>query len=462
MVIIIKIGIFFVWVGSYYYGYYIEGKEKNKRLLTVYVPEWNKKCNNVQQILLSYRKNLNRITISIVAIGLILIVCLPDKIGVIEALCGGIIYSIILKYLGKHYRKKLRELKKQECWECQIETEYHIDLSLNETMNHSIMKPYYFLIPICLNGMVLFFQIWKSQSSHIIGISAVFFLMICFLGYGFIYYIPNRTYCNDSEKNKKLNQNMKYYLSRFLLCISTIDGLTLIVLCSIEFLTSIQIFFVVSIAGISSLLLLYIAVQGIIKMGKMEQKDLEKEKIYEYDEDDYWNYGIFGVKYANPYDPTLLKQHNISGSCFNMGRAVSRKICFSFFTVVVIFLAYILWYPGILDAKKELAELQIEEENILIKGAYYNRKIPIDSIQTVSLLEEKISGTKVFGTATAYYASGNFKLDKIGSCKMYVATKHLPYILVSTIKGCIIFNDDEEEKTIYIYNEIQKRLENKN
>lgn len=461
MTILIKIGIFFIWVGSYYYGYYIEGREKNKRLLTVCVPEWNKKCDNVQQILLSYRKHLNLITIIVVAVCVTLIFCLPGKIGVIESFLGGVIYSIILKYLGKYYRNKLREIKKQECWECQIETEYHIDLSLNEIINRSIMKPYYFLLPVCLNGIVLFFQIWKFKNIHAIGVCAILFLTICFLGYGFIHYIPNRTYCSDSEKNKKLNENMKYYFSRFLFCISTIDGITLVVLFSIEFLTSIQIFFIVSIAGITVLLLMYIGVQGFIKIKKMEQNNLEKEKIYEYDEDDYWNYGIFGVKYANPYDPNLLKQHNISGNCFNMGRPASKKICFSFFTIIVVFLAYILWYPGILDAKKELAELQIEEEAVLIKGAYYNKKIPIDSIQTVSLLEEKISGTKVFGAATSYYASGNFKLDKIGSCKMYVAAKHLPYILVSTTKGTIIFNDDEEEKTIYMYQELQKRIKSK-
>ena len=144
---------------------------------------------------------------------------------------------------------------------------------------------------------------------------------------------------------------------------------------------------------------------------------------------------------------------------FNAAKPGYRYFILIIVGVIILFLGYIFGYPYYLDQRHELAELTLTKTTLCVDSPFYEDEWALESIEKVEWSDDLGGGVRVNGTDTGVYGKGHYRFDRYGDCEVYLASLHSGYIILSTQDGLFIINDDEEEKTKAIYEELIKKVE---
>ena len=191
---------------------------------------------------------------------------------------------------------------------------------------------------------------------------------------------------------------------------------------------------------------------------------LAQEKVYAYDEDDYWSFGIWGLRYYNPYDPQVLKENNSGGlnQTVNMAQASGKWMAAGtilFLAVISLFVAWQFAYPAWLDRQGKLADMEIQADTLKVESPLYKAEIPVEEIMRAELSYDLGEGSKTNGSATGHYGAGKFRYDRYGDVTVYAAWKHKPYLILFAKDEVYIINDDDPEVTLGIYEKVSRGKE---
>lgn len=441
-----------ITVFSFAFTYYHDKRLVNGRLLYVSIPAWVEQEEEVRNLIKLLTRRYIVIIISFTILSVYFALPVPYKGWV--CIVGIFSYIGLFSYVTKSARKNLLKLKKEKQWiELKANIVHHFDLSLSTESGRKITY-IYFLVPLLIQGVSI--GICFNQNNRLQAFSSIFFIILLILLYTFLNRMPQKTYCEDTAINKAVNDNRRYYSGRMLFLFTLADAFLSIFLSLQTILPGRVTFFLGAVCFLIIAVFLFLAIESLSKMNKLKLNYLQGVKDYQYDEDDFWRYGLFGASYNNPADPAILKANNSNGMNYNinMGNPRARMISAAFLCLLILFLSYLFVYPWFLDRKHELVEMNIDGGQLSISGPFYNKEIDIDSIEKVDLLKEIPKGIRTFGSANGIYATGNYRLDGIGNCKMYIASRHMLYILCNTSSGIVIVNDDEESKTLEIYEQL--------
>jgi Domain of unknown function (DUF3784) len=133
----------------------------------------------------------------------------------------------------------------------------------------------------------------------------------------------------------------------------------------------------------------------------------------------------------------------------------NQKIIISIYGVLLaILIAFLLYGYGNTKVKFENTELKI--------SGLYGIELSYSSIDKVELLSEipKVE-LKTNGFSLGCVMKGNFKLDKVGKCKLYLKTIKAPFIKVVYNGSRIMFlNFAESEETENVFQELNSKIKN--
>ncbi len=458
LITIVFLSYHFIWFGSFFYVYWIEGREKNKRIFSVTVPKEKQSDTEVQKIIKNYRKKMKYYGIAGCLSAILYF--FPSPYIWIKAIVLSIIIIIVPWRFAKAAREKMWALKRKEVWSKQEgEKKRKFDVQLDWRRINRMIPWYIFVFPLIIHIGIVMWEIFYYGHIQIVGMISLLLISVTLIFLVFIYHLPNHTYCQDHSKNEELNIRRKMLWTENMLDLLIPECIFLVWM---EIMNWMPIWFFWLGIGVHCIIICGTSFRFIKRTSEflhIESSWIETEKEFVYDEDEFWYYGIFGLSYKNPYDPELFKSNGSNTSqTVNIARPIVKQVSIVFLIVLVIFFSGIFIYPKYLDSRHQLAEICLTETEVQIDGAFYKKKILIEDIQSVTLLDELMPMVRVWGTATGAYLSGKFELENGERFELYVARKHLPYILIITKENKkIIFNDDEEDKTRKCYEELKLR-----
>lgn len=423
------------------------GEYRGGKMFLVSIPEWESRDTQVQEINQQFRKEFRIVLWINTGLALTRLI-LPNMWLLLYSL---LIFVMLMLYefpLRKANRL-MKELKKERSWPIVNGSQKLIDITIAAHMKESIVRPIWYVIPFLI---ALSAYLMSPKRSFIINGYLLLIAVIPACLYVTIRRLPNHTYCEDSVLNIRLNRNRRRTFSLVLLILACGDALmfTLISVLTADgpiWLVFVLLFFAV-VTVLSSLWIFY-----HYHCSRQEIIRTIKNPIRYDDEDDYWKYGwIAGPCYNNPNDPEVFKDNGSDSSMtLNSGRP-SVKI---FYSAVVLGLSCLMIgifaYPAVLDYQHKLVDVSITGKKVKIDSPFYGKEIPLASIQKVELRQKLGNMTRVGGTDTGIYATGNYETDAFGRVKMYIASRHKQFIIAYTSDGIIIFNDDDTGETSKLY-----------
>lgn len=416
----------------------------------------------VVKLLAEYKRHIRIVFMIMLAAGLLLLLPVSFYIQTGAVLIFGFTGMLAPSAVARKYRKRLVKLKADNGWGTGVSMERHIDIKLDRGWNNKAMLSLiWYLFPAA--GLIGVIWLECSLKGHFNLFSVLSGLSLVLMAASLIVirWLPNRTYCDVTEKNRAANGNRKYGASLFVWILFTGDcGFNLCLLKYIETEGFQWLIFSAAVLCTACIELVFV-LSGSYRRQQLILKDAV---IYSYDEDDYWHYGLFGLSYNNPYDPNVFKENNSGGLnvSVNSARGAGKWIwaCTAVFVVLIgAFLAWQLGYPRFLDMKGRLVDLSVENEQLIVESPVYHGKIPLNSLKQVSLMDALGSGSRKNGSSTAEYGAGSFHYDALGDVKLYAAFKHPPFIILETGRGIYVVNDDDPAATKRIYNILQAMLQ---
>lgn len=448
--------LYYLTLFSVSFTYYQERRTAGGKPLYVSIPEWALKEGKVKELLAGLTRRSRILTCMFAAFSLYFYLPLPYK-GVICAISVFLMF-FIYSGINKKSRNSLLAIKKEEQWTIEAEEKgYQFDLSLSSGSRKKL-PALLLLIPAAVQAGCIIASIRNNHTASIA--SNGFFMILLIILYIFWTKSPAVTYCDDTKINQLLNESRRYYIGKFIFLLAINDALVGVFLLFAGNLKGKSVYFTTAAFAFITVIILTLAIQSLVGLKEMKERVLKGKKKYSYNEDEFWKIGLLGASYNNPYDPAIFKANNSKGtSCgINMGNPKARLMAVVFFSALFLLLSYFFLYPWVLDVRHELTELTIDKQRISVTSPFYKEEVEIDRIQKVELLEKIPNGIRTFGTANGIYATGNYRLEGIGNCRMYIAARHKPFIVCYTENGVIIINDDEKEKTEKIYKELNSLL----
>lgn len=103
--------------------------------------------------------------------------------------------------------------------------------------------------------------------------------------------------------------------------------------------------------------------------------------------------------------------------------------------------------------------IEVNDGKVVISGNY-GIEIPLDEIRMVEMLDclPEIEA-RTNGIGMEYVQKGNFRLEGIGACRLYVNLKYSPFVhIVTAGAGHIFFNTEDSVMTKELYDRIRLEI----
>ncbi|MFQ7311453.1 hypothetical protein B5F37_03000 [Drancourtella sp. An210] len=454
---LIYLGIYLLLCATFYWTYIQEARTRFGHPFMVRITAVMAKEESVQEILGQYKKRIRLFFFVCVFLGAI-IFFLPPQWGFVWMILSGFVQIMLPSRIERTSRKRLMLLKQEKQWFIRTESRHKIDLKLDrKRSNQSMPSSWWFLIPIVIQCIAFVYCLVQGEGGKTFAAVCVLGLLIIAAGIGFIRWLPNKTYCEESTVNQRLNGKKKAAASRAWLWICSGDAVWNLGIAGFLYSERLQCLFL---AGAALIVSVTAAILALTEYGREKQYELASEVVYEYDEETYWDVGWFGLRYSNPYDPQVFKENNSGGLNLTVNQAARKGKWMTagiilFCAGIALFVVWQFAYPKYLDEKGLLADLVIEDGVIRVTGPLYNAKIPKEQVVEAELTDDLGEGIRTNGSSTASYGKGKFRYDKYGNVRVYLAWKHRPYLVLKTETDIYIVNDDDPAQTIRIYEEIK-------
>lgn len=437
-----------------YYQSKSEATYHEQRLFLISIPEYAHDSQEIKELCLGFKKEKQRNFIVITLLSLPTIF-LSGMLYLVYLIAWFVLLVIGANFAFRKYHRLLKELKREKQWIVIEDKKLHVDLKLSAYMENVKTRWYLLVIPLSMDIALFALGIYYKQMILV----ATILMMMIVLGAGsyFIFRMANQTYTTDTDLNIQLNLARKksYFMALFYIgCSDACFNLGLLILDK-QFIAGLlclgiaACFMILMISDLSSFTRL-----------KERMMHIHEDKFYYQNADETWRIGLIGAVYDNPADPrTLVPSPNGMQMIFNAAKPGYRYFMLTLLVVVFVFFGYIFGYPYYLDQRHELAELTLTETTLRIESPFYEHEWTLSSIEKVEFSENLGEGVRVNGTATGVYGKGHYRFDRYGDCEVYLASLHPSYIILYTHDGIYIVNDDEQEQTKAVYEQLVKKVE---
>lgn len=436
-----------------YYMMQNESKAKKNLILGVTLPYDSRDTDSVTFICKEFKRSLK---FACVILGIIpfFFFLVPYGSVVVTLYMVWLTSIIIIPYLIYiKYHKKLRNFKKENHFGMDREDSVAIDINV-ATVPIKKLSIWLLVIPTIISFLpvvdTLIYKMGEDGSGILLlifGMNGALTTSFIFLD-RIIYRQRAEIVGEDSDINMALTRIRRYNWSKSYIYMSWLTG-TFSLLFWIFFSKTWSLLIM---TGIYCVVLLYLVIRVEFKTRKA-QEELTRQSGREWyvDDDEYWLYGIF---YYNPHD-----NHTMINSRIGVGTTVNIAKPFGKF-ITIFGIATILLMPfiGGYIMIEEFTPLQVKasENSLIVTHTKEMLSLDKTEIDEIELLETLPHTNKTNGTAFDTLLKGNFRVEGIGSCKLYLNPKVGPFIKIKTNDKYLIVGTNSSEETIRIYEELCK------
>ena len=190
----------------------------------------------------------------------------------------------------------------------------------------------------------------------------------------------------------------------------------------------------------------------VIKKLKEVEKFYEKDRdICEEDDDDkYW---IWGMLYCNPKDKhTMVSMRNGMGTTVNMATKAGKVW---WIVSAIAMLSVPILCGWVIFEEFTPISLFVEENRVCAEHLKLEYELPIQEIETVTLMEELPSMSKSVGSAMPTLRKGTFRVKGTGErCRLFLNPKNEMFIRLETSDEIYYLSGTSDEETIEVYEKI--------
>lgn len=436
-----------------YYMLQNESKAKKNLILGVTLPYDARDTDSVTFICKQFKRSLKFacVILGVIPVSFFLV---PYDSVVVTLYMVWLTSVIIIPYLIYiKYHKKLRNFKKENHFGMDREDSIAIDINV-ATVPIKKLSIWLLVIPTIISFLPVVDTLIHKMGEDGSGILLLIFGMNGALTTSFIfldriiYRQRAEIVGEDSDINMALTRIRRYNWSKSYIYMSWLTG-TFSLLFWIFFSKTWSLLIM---TGIYCVVLLYLVIRVEFNTRKA-QEDLTRQSGREWyvDDDEYWIYGTF---YYNPHDNhTMINSRIGVGTTVNIAKPFGKII--TIFGIVTILL---MPFIGGFTMIEEFTPLQVEaSENSLIV-THTKEIVSLDKteIDEIELIETLPHANKTNGTAFETLLKGTFRVDGIGSCKLYLNPKVGPFIKIKTNDKYLIIGTNSSDETRRIYEELCK------
>lgn len=209
--------------------------------------------------------------------------------------------------------------------------------------------------------------------------------------------------------------------------------------------------FALLLAATGSFCAIYAAFHNVKKTKTLILESLSGETVELYgDDDEYWLNG-----YPPGKRPAGLTEKRIG-----VGWTTSPSLVLNMAEKAVLaFIALFTLGISLFLMPYDFANIsmEIEGNSCRISGASMGYSFELDSVEEISLLEERPNMSKKSGYDSNRFFLGDFRVQGYGTCKVYVSLKNDSVIKVVTSEKIVWFNSESKEETLRFYEELKAR-----
>lgn len=159
-------------------------------------------------------------------------------------------------------------------------------------------------------------------------------------------------------------------------------------------------------------------------------------------EDDFWPYGQF---YNNPHDSSKLVNKRMGiGTTINWAHKGQRH--FMVFILVLTAFLTVGLNASLFYMEVKTPEFEIGKEYLYIHYPVYYYKVPLEDIQSLTVVQDLPPMSKANGIDTDHFARGYFNVQ--GHGRVFVCIyKEAPYIMIESVLGPLMINENTASGT---------------
>ena len=120
----------------------------------------------------------------------------------------------------------------------------------------------------------------------------------------------------------------------------------------------------------------------------------------------------------------------------------------------LILIGAVIFVVLLFGATKQETEAVIDDQTLQITGQYGTSYLlsEIDDIHLSDTIPE--IGRKVNGAGLGDTKKGDFEVDGLGTCRLFIHSANGPYLLFNTNSGYVIMNFEDTQKTEALFAEL--------
>ncbi len=159
-------------------------------------------------------------------------------------------------------------------------------------------------------------------------------------------------------------------------------------------------------------------------------------------EDDFWSHGQF---YHNPHDSAKYVNKRMGiGTTINWAHKGHRQVMI--FTLVMTGLLTVGLNGGLLYMEIKVPQFEITSDQLYIHYPVYYYKVPLEDIQSLTVIQDLPHMSKSNGIDTDNFARGYFYVQ--GHGRVFVCIyKEAPYVIIESKLGPIMINENTTSGT---------------
>jgi uncharacterized membrane protein len=200
--------------------------------------------------------------------------------------------------------------------------------------------------------------------------------------------------------------------------------------------------------------LLLIAVALYVEFGvRTAQQNLtsgETSRLYA-DEDDYWIWGIF---YYNPNDNSFMVNARVGmNMTVNLAKA-GGKVLMVFAALCIVAMPFIgvwMWVEEGVPSR-----LILSETELTARHTHDLYVIPLDSIQSIELVDEIQTAVRLNGANFDNLYKGLFSVRDYGNARLCIQPQDPPFLVITSGGQIYIINDADSSVTREVYAQLRR------
>ena len=384
----------------------------------------------ILQIAADYQANLKKMTI-ILAVVILPVMLIPSvSISMTLWMVWLLVVCFYPSYFLAKGNKQIQELKQERGWQ-QVSEIAYTDLKMVDVPRKINFITFLPTLLFSTIPMILAVTLLWDEGLQVYSWTILLFGMTTYLFYGVALWTDKQKItiiCEDSETNLNFARAKKQIWKQLWLTVSWINGAFTWLVLLFMWKRDWGLMGVVWSSVVYGMVLIAVMYQMIRKLQHVNDAyDAKRTVIDAADDDRHW---IYGLMYYNPNDKHLMVENRMgTGTAMNMATGVGKGL-YIFSAIVMLIIPVLCGWIIMMEFTP--LDTQVVDNTIICKHLSVEYEIPLEEIESYTILTDLPKMNKVMGNGMDNICSGTFEIYREGKFEAFFNPQNDLFIKIVT------------------------------